>query len=169
MPLNLTYVEKNKQIKVNLWEEPTRPRLPFLTLSQLPWCTPLLSSPQPPLYFTPPALHPENKPQWELQWSSWLHCWLHSGSTDHSHSNLSCSTARFQTAEGVSCRRVLRVRRFRMQWFQTPTKKCALFTLFEGCSDVPLSSWLQAPWIQNLQQRVGTCFHEHTAWTFSFK
>lgn len=54
MPLNLTYVEKNKQIKVNLWEEPTRPRLPFLTLSQLPWCTPLLSSPQPPLYFTPP-------------------------------------------------------------------------------------------------------------------
>lgn len=73
--------------------------------------------PSTPSVLYPPALHPENKPQWELQWSSWLHCWLHSGSTDHIHSNLSCSTARFQTAEGISCRRVLRVRRFRMQWF----------------------------------------------------
>lgn len=117
--------------------------------------TSLLPSTSSVLY--PSTLHPENKPQWELQSSSWLHWWLHSGSTDHIRSNLSCSTAHFQTAEGVSCSRVLRVRRLTMQWFQTPTKKkCALFTLFEGCSDVPLSSWLQAPWIQNLQQRVGT-------------
>lgn len=99
-----------------MWEEPTHPRLPFLTMHT----TSLLPSTSSVVYHS--TLHPENIPQWELQWSSWLHWWLRSGSTDHIHSNLSCSTAHFQTAEGISCRMVLRVRRFRMQWFQIPTK-----------------------------------------------
>lgn len=96
--------------------------------------------PSTPSVLYPSALHPENKPQWELQSSSWLHCWLHSGSTDHIHSNLSCSTARFQTAEGVSCRRVLRVRRFRMQWFAQ--KMCPFYFVWGllWCSTVVLAT-----------------------------
>lgn len=68
----------------------------------------------------------------------------------------------FQTTTGIYFKTVHSVRRWRMQWFSTLGEWPDIFPLRRAARDIPLSSWLQAPWIQKQQLCVRTLVPRHS-------
>lgn len=204
MPLNLAFVKKNQKIKVSLWEEPRHPHLPSVTFSRLRSRTPHFTPPQPSLDLTPPlsACPPPLKScTVQMLWDSTprgfsLRTNFSGRSSEAPGCTDSCALDQQITFIPIWGARLYVFRQLRV-FLVERSSGCRLYIqdamvpntnknvpsllCLRAAVSVPLSSWLQAPWIQNLQQRVGTpvprlfvlmlvrtCFHEHTAWTFSF-
>lgn len=69
----------------------------------------------------------------------------------------------FQTTAGIYFKTVHSVWRWSMQWFSTPGEWPDIFPLRRAARDIPLSSWLQAPWIQKQQLCVRTLVPRHSS------
>lgn len=132
------------------------------------------------------SLYPEPKPQWELQWSSWLYWWLCSASMLQVllqiHLDYVCvvenSVFRQPPAFIVNCSQCMEVKdamvfdTWRMARHFSVTEGCSWYSavvLATSSMDTEATAVCQDAGLETLRYvLVRTPFHEHIAWTFLF-